>query len=172
MRNIANSVSIVTTDGIAGRQGATVSAFCSVSADPPTVLICLNAKSHITKLVAENKCFCLNILGDDADAIATRFAGLEDEKFPNRFKGIAIEETREGSPIIHGSTSFQCELESSSQTGSHMVFIGKVTSTNKGDASPLIYHQGSYKALSSKDKLDIKEADKIIPLGERRHGST
>jgi flavin reductase (DIM6/NTAB) family NADH-FMN oxidoreductase RutF len=39
MRGVANSVAIVTTDGVAGRHGATVSAFCSVSADPPSVLV-------------------------------------------------------------------------------------------------------------------------------------
>lgn len=35
LRDVASSVSVVATDGAAGRHGATVSAFCSVSADPP-----------------------------------------------------------------------------------------------------------------------------------------
>ena len=47
LRGVASSVSVVTTDGAAGRHGATVSAFCSVSADPPTLLVCLRGQSRI-----------------------------------------------------------------------------------------------------------------------------
>ena len=54
MRTVASSVSVVTTDGPVGRHGATVSAFCSVSADPPTLLVCLNSGSRIARTVAEN----------------------------------------------------------------------------------------------------------------------
>ena len=51
MREVAASVTVVTTDGPCGRHGATVSAFSSVSADPPTVLVCLHADSRIAKAV-------------------------------------------------------------------------------------------------------------------------
>ena len=52
MRGVAASVTVVTTNGKAGRRGATVSAFCSVSADPPTILVCLNKSSGIADAVA------------------------------------------------------------------------------------------------------------------------
>ena len=53
MRRVASSVTVVTTDGPHGRHGATVSAFCSVSADPPSVLICLRADSRIESRIQE-----------------------------------------------------------------------------------------------------------------------
>ncbi|MEQ9673623.1 MAG: flavin reductase family protein, partial [Roseovarius indicus] len=75
MRRVAASVTVVTTDGPAGRAGATVSAFSSVSADPPTVLVCLHAQSRIAGFVQENKRFCVNVLPERFSDIADRFAG-------------------------------------------------------------------------------------------------
>jgi len=59
MSRAAASVSVVTTDGAAGRGGATVSAMTSISADgpQPTMLTCLNATSSTLPLVLENGCF-------------------------------------------------------------------------------------------------------------------
>ena len=65
MRGVAASVMVVTTNGKAGRRGATVSAFCSVSADPQTILVCLNKSSEIADAVAENSLFNVNILRND-----------------------------------------------------------------------------------------------------------
>ena len=47
MRHVAQSVTVVTTKGKNGAAGATVSAFSSLSADPPSVLICLRSDSRI-----------------------------------------------------------------------------------------------------------------------------
>ena len=78
MRGVANSVTIVTTDGPAGRCGATVSAFASVSADPPMVLVCLHAQSTIAALAQENGVFCVNVLPEGAGELAVRFAGATE----------------------------------------------------------------------------------------------
>ena len=78
MRGVAASVTVVTTNGKAGQRGATVSAFCSVSADPPTILVCLNKSSGIADAVAENGLFNVNILRNDQAMIARRFAGNDD----------------------------------------------------------------------------------------------
>ena len=88
MRQVAASVAVVTTDGPAGRYGATVSTFCSVSADPPTVLICLSAERRIAKAVRDNQYFCVNLLSQNHIAIANRFAGMDDARVSDRFSGI------------------------------------------------------------------------------------
>ena len=49
MRQVAATVTVVTTDGPAGQAGATVSAFSSLSADPPSVLVCLKADTRIAQ---------------------------------------------------------------------------------------------------------------------------
>ena len=90
MRGLANSVAVVTTDGAAGRHGATVSAFCPVSADPPSVLVCLRADSRIAQTVAGNGACCIDVLGDSAGARAERFAGRSAGTGGESFAGVDI----------------------------------------------------------------------------------
>ena len=147
MRGVANSVCVVTTDGIAGRHGATVSAFCSVSADPPTVLVCLHGQSRIARMVAENGIFAVNILPEGAEDIATRFAGADDAQINDRFDGIEIEVA--SAPGITGATVLQCETTQEIPSASHQVFIGRVTAIYGGGAAPLIYHSGHFSRLNA-----------------------
>lgn len=142
MRHVAQSVTVVTTDGFAGRHGATVSAFCSVSADPPMALICLNSKSRISSLVLENRFFAVNVLPHNANHVADRFAGLHDSQIPDRFEGIELGE--QDVPIIPGSTAFLCEVDQSVPSGTHHIIIGKVHSVTQGTKHPLAYLDGTY----------------------------
>lgn len=150
LRFVANSVTVVTTNGEAGRHGATVSAFCSVSADPPTVLVCLNATSKIGELVAQNKVFNVNVLPEGSEAIAKRFAGAEDASFDDRFEGIAI--TDDAVPALVDATVFQCRLQQLEQSGSHLIAIGRVEATMGGGKPPLTYFDGAYQTLQRKEE--------------------
>ena len=79
MRQVASTVTVVTTDGPEGQAGATVSAFTSLSADPPSVLVCLKADTRIALAVQGNGVFCVNILPEDAVEVAKAFAGMFDD---------------------------------------------------------------------------------------------
>ena len=151
MRNVANSVTVVTTDGAAGKQGATVSSFCSVSADPPTLLVCLNANSRIYEAVLANEEFCVNVLPGGQSETSQRFAGFHDEKFEDRFEGIAVETGYNGAPILTNATSFVCSLDQMVQSGSHGIFIGIVSKISRGKDDPLIYLNGQYRQIAKKD---------------------
>lgn len=142
MRRVASSVTVVTTNGPFGRHGATVSAFCSVSADPPTVLVCLHSKSRIADLVARNRCYNVNVLPDDCEHLARRFCGVEDELFPDRFSEISLVD--EEIPAISGATIVRCSLQQSIVSGSHQIMIGRVLSTTESAIKPLAFLDGSY----------------------------
>ena len=144
MRIVANSVTVVTTDGPGGLQGATVSAFSSVSADPPTILVCLRSQSRIAQAVAENGAFCVNVLPQYAQEIAERFAGGQDARFSNRFEGIGYECEPGSLPILHGATAFLCGIEQIVTSGSHRIFIGQVRNVRRGAPEPLTYFDGGY----------------------------
>lgn len=150
LRSVANSVTVVTTNGEAGRHGATVSAFCSVSADPPTVLVCLNGKSKIGELVAKNKVFNVNVLSEGSEAIAKRFAGMDDTTVEDRFDGVEI--TDDVVPTLVGATVFQCRLQELGQSGSHLIAIGLVEATAGGGKPPLTYFDGAYQTLQRKEE--------------------
>ena len=153
MRHVASSVTVVTTDGPAGRHGATVSAFCSVSADPPTVLVCLNAASRIAGLVSGNQKFCINILPQCADHIADRFAGMHDNLVGDRFDGIEVEGFAE--PRIAGATILSCELDQLVASGSHKICIARVVEVTRGEKQPLTYFDGAYHQVKP---LELKTA--------------
>ena len=70
MRHVASSVTVVTTNGASGKHGATVSAFASVSADPPTVMVCLRSDSRIAKAVVQNKNFAACVLAKNTAEMA------------------------------------------------------------------------------------------------------
>ena len=146
MRRVAQSVTVVTTDGIAGRHGATVSAFCSVSADPPTALVCLNASSKICSMVQQNVAFKVNVLPERAQYIADRFAGVHDRSINDRFEGIDV--AASGIPSIPGATVFDCSLVQSVISGSHRIMIGHVESVDCSDVHPLAYVDGQYHRLT------------------------
>ncbi len=150
MRGVAASVTVVTTDGSAGRLGATVSAFSSVSADPPTVLVCLRAGSRIAKAVAENGRFCVNVLPENSDAIADRFAGMHDHQVADRFIGIPCRGDAGVAPEIEGATTFSCAVDQIVTAGSHLVVFGLVGDVHNGGIEPLTYLDGAYHRVTPK----------------------
>lgn len=144
MRHVASSVTVVTTDGSAGRYGATVSAFSSVSADPPTVLVCLHAESRIARHVTTNGTFYVNVLPEDCGALADRFAGRHDRWIEDRFSGVDCHGAVGTAPRIDGATGFHCVVENAVASGSHLIVIGHVSDVLCGGSKPLTYRDGCY----------------------------
>ncbi len=149
MRCVAHSVTVVSTNGEAGQHGATVSAFCSVSADPPMALVCLNAESKITELVEKNGSFTITVLPSDEQMVSDRFAGRHDNQLSSRFDGFEI---KNGAPVVDGATIFHCDVESAVSAGSHRVVLGRVLSSTSGSIDPLIYLDGAYHQISKFEK--------------------
>ena len=149
MRQVAATVTVVTTDGPAGQAGATVSAFTSLSADPPSVLVCLKADSRIAVAVRDNGVFCVNILPEDADELAKAFAGAFDASRPNRFEGLDFSATEFG-PILPRATAFTCSLTHRHIHGSHAICIGDVTGISNAGEKPLTYMSGTFHIVRPK----------------------
>ena len=152
MRQVAATVTVVTTDGPAGKAGATVSAFTSLSADPPSVLVCLNTNSSIAKAVASNGVFCVNVLPEDAVEVAKRFAGMFDKDRPNRFEGLDILDTEFG-PLLPRATAFSCSMTHRHVHGSHAICIGDVTGISDAGERPLTYMSGSFHIVRPSETL-------------------
>ena len=144
MRRVASSVVVVTTDGTAGCHGATVSAFSSVSADPPMILVCLRSGSRIAEAVAANRNLCVNVLPQHRHDLANRFAGREDHLVEDRFSGVEYYGVRGAAPQIDGATIFSGLVEQIVPAGSHSIFICQVQSVRDGCAAPLTYLDGTY----------------------------
>lgn len=151
MRGAATGVNVVTTDGPAGRFGLTVSAFSSVSAEPPMVLVCINHRSPACAAVRRNRRFCVNVLSESQKTIADTFAGRPTSGKAYEFDAAAWRSSVTGAPILNaGTASFDCTLENSIDAGTHCIFIGAVKAVESTSRSPLIYTVGAYHHAGSK----------------------
>ena len=149
MRQVAATVTVVTTDGPAGRAGATVRAFTSLSADPPAVLVCLRSDSQIAQAVRENGVFCINVLPEDADETARAFTGTPNDSAESRFDGIALRETAYG-PLLPRATSFACRLVRRDIHGTHAICVGEVAALVNAGETPLTYMNGAFHVVRPK----------------------
>ena len=148
MSEAAATVSVVTTDGPAGRAGVTVSAMCSVSADPPTILVCVHHLSPACEAIRENGAFCVNVLGDGQSAISDTFAGRAPTPGGDKFACAEWRALATGAPALDDPlVALDCRLVEHLRQGSHYVFIGEVADIALGDGAPLIYAKRAYRGL-------------------------
>ncbi len=145
MRNAVTGVNIVTTNGSAGRMGLTVSAFASVSADPPTVLVCINRASPVAAAIRDNGRFCVNVLAAEQHDIADTFAGRPRTGRPYDFAMTKWTAGIADVPKLTGALAqFECVLSRSVVAGSHVVCFGTVIVATTRSGSALLYHDRRY----------------------------
>lgn len=148
MSRSAASVSIVTTDGPAGRGGVTVSAMTSISADGdwPTMLTCLNASSSALPLVLENRCFCINVLRLDQIEVSDIFSSRLPAPGGDKFNAVRHEVLATGAPwLTDALVSFDCRLISADRHGTHHICIGAVEAVRVSpEGEPLLYGMRRY----------------------------
>ncbi|MDX5359596.1 MAG: flavin reductase [Rhodobacterales bacterium] len=125
MSCLAGAVNIVTTDGPAGRAGFTASAVCSVTDQPPTLLVCINRSSSAAPAFLGNDRLCVNTVGPDHQDLAMLFGGktpMADRFAPAEWrKGVT------GSPMLVGaSVSFDCRITLRQIIGTHDVMFCEV----------------------------------------------
>ena len=144
MAAAAFGVSIVTTDGEAGRFGLTVSAISSVSAEPPLLLACINRKNLIEAAITKHQRFVVNFLSSDQAALAQTFAGRPSQGATYDFAAAKWNEVY-GIPLLQGAAAnFVCDLESYVDAGTHRIFIGRVVHAMHSGSSPLVYNSRSF----------------------------
>lgn len=145
----ATGVSVVTTEGLAGRFGLTVSAISSVSVEPPMLLACVNRKSPAVAAIDRNGRFAVNVLGFNNKEVAEVFAGRPQSGKSYDFDRHAWEEGSMGQPLLTDATaSFECEIECSQDAGSHRIFIGRVVNAKRNSAEPLVYCNRAFGRVS------------------------
>jgi len=141
----ATGVNLITTDGRAGRFGITVSAMCSVSADPPMLLACINRRSPVCSAILSNQAYCVNVLSTRQRRLADAFAGRTGHAKPYDFSFGRWERSANAMPRLADATStFDCALEHAYDAGSHTIFVGRVTAATQGNDSPLLYTDRNY----------------------------
>jgi flavin reductase (DIM6/NTAB) family NADH-FMN oxidoreductase RutF len=143
---LATAVSVLTTDGPAGRAGLTCSAVCSVSDSPPTILACVNRRSAAYATIIANGVFCANCLPACRRDLSQIFAGVGQVPMADRFDPNLWSALCTGAPCLKDAlTVFDCELAEAREVATHGVLIGRVLATaDNGSVEPLIHHRQRY----------------------------
>ena len=137
MATVCTPVSVVTALDSEEPFGATVSAFTSLSMQPPMVLVVLDRGSDLLAVLRRTGRFGLNVLGTDHAAIARTFAGKGGSA---KFLGIAWDQV-DGAPRLPGASSFvTCSVARLVDGGDHVVVLGDVREAEAGAGAPLTYH--------------------------------
>jgi flavin reductase len=149
MSRLGAAVHVVTTAGPGGKTGFTATAVCSVSDAPPTLLVCLNRRSHGGPILRENKVFCVNTLGADCQGVADVFAGRTGAVSMQRFATGSWSILQTGAPVLTESVvAFDCRVVEIRAVASHNVIFGAVVDIRLGAAGPaLLYHDRAYKRV-------------------------
>lgn len=146
LRRWPSGVTIVTSRAGDRIHGMTVSAFASVSLDPPLVLVCADKASNTHGLVAEAGIFAVNVLAAGQEALSNRFASKKDEH--RRFEGVPWKVAATGAPILEGVVvALDCRVVAAHDAGDHVIYVGRVESAEMRDAEPLVYHAGAYRGF-------------------------
>jgi flavin reductase (DIM6/NTAB) family NADH-FMN oxidoreductase RutF len=130
-------------------RGLTVSAFCSVSAEPPLVLVCVDKTSNTLPAIQHSGAFTVNILAGGREEVARNFASKRD----NKFAAVAWrpwQDAAPAGPILHEDVAafLVCVVERVVEAGDHWVFIGEVVEVERADESRLLlYHRRSFSSV-------------------------
>jgi flavin reductase (DIM6/NTAB) family NADH-FMN oxidoreductase RutF len=149
MSRLGAAVHVVTTAGIAGKSGFTATAVCSVSDQPPTLLVCLNRRSNSAPILAQNAVFCVNTLGAAEEKLADLFAGRSNVQRAERFGVGEWTTLKTGAPVLASAVvAFDFRTVEIKAVGSHNVIFGAVEAVRLGPSgSALVYHDRAYKPV-------------------------
>ncbi len=152
LRHFPAGVTIVTMKTDQEVHGLTVSAFASISPDPPLIMVVIDHKHRAFSILEQDEAvFAVNILGQDQKHLSDRFAWLEDE---DRFKEGDWHVALTGAPVLKDALAWlDCTVYARYSAGTHHIYVGEVqaSSVPRPDGSPLVYWNRDYRKLESEE---------------------
>ena len=148
LRHFPSGVTIVTIKAGDKKHGLTVSAFVSISPEPPLIAVMIDQRHHAYQLLeAEGAVFAVNILRQDQEELSNRFAWVKDE---DRFAVGDWQTAVTGAPVLADAEAWMdCTLYEKFRAGAHTIYIGEVQASRvpEPDAAPLVYWNRGYRHL-------------------------
>ncbi len=140
-----SGVTVVTTKATDGSDsGMTVSAFSSVSLEPPLILICIEKTASAYRALTSSTGFVVNILSAGQEQIARRFAIVDID----RFEGVGYSRSQNGFAVLDDALGLiECTTVAQHDAGDHTVIVGEVEAARAGTGAPLLYYRGGYAQL-------------------------
>ena len=152
MSALASGVVLVTS-WVADRPwGMTVTAFASVSAEPPTILVSLGSATTSARAITATRSFGVSILAENQVAAARLGSEPGAAKFLEPFVGPSDGSSQ--SPVVPGALAhLDCELSEAVQIVEHTILFARVRAVQASrSGKPLLYHRRTYRALSDRGR--------------------
>ena len=150
LRHFPAGVTIVTIRAGEEVHGLTVSAFASVSPEPPLILICIDHRHHAHGLLEQDGAtFAVNILRADQSGLSDRFAYVNNE---DRFAVGDWRTAVTGAPVLADALAWlDCTVHCHERAGTHTIYVGHVqaSSVPSPEQPPLIWWNRAYRPLGT-----------------------
>lgn len=145
MSRLAGGAVVVTAKGADGMpRGLTTTAVCSVSADPPMLLACVDRSSRTLPALEESRAFAINVLGHAHLDVCRLFASKAEDKFAT----IGWREGGLGQPVLDETAIAwaECEVDQIVEAGDHLIFVGTYRDGGVAEAAtdPIVHYQRSF----------------------------
>jgi flavin reductase (DIM6/NTAB) family NADH-FMN oxidoreductase RutF len=149
MREFASGVVLITSARGEQRSGCTATSLCSLSLDPPSLIVCIERASATLAMLRASNAFGVNIISGAHEALADRFAGRTGVKGAARFAGAEWAPLVTGAPLLSDSLAcMDCTVEEVLERHTHAIVIGRVVAVRRGaDAPTLIHWRGRFQQL-------------------------
>lgn len=145
MARVCAPVNVITTNGPAGRGGFTATAMCSVTDEPPMLLVCMNSRSAQTGIFVENRRFCVNVLTQEHKDLASSFAGQQSDMDARYAAADWVNLSSGNQALADSIVSFDCRLAEARLVGTHNILIGEVVEIrSRKDGHALLYFDRNY----------------------------
>jgi flavin reductase (DIM6/NTAB) family NADH-FMN oxidoreductase RutF len=140
-------VAVLTTRAADGTpHGLTVNAFCSLSLNPPLVLVAIDRACSLFATFENSGHFAINFLSQTQHDLSIRFSELPE----GRFAGVSWSPGAEGAPLLDGAIgSIECRTTQTIEAGDHRALIGEVIAASVGEGDPLLFFRSGYRALQT-----------------------
>lgn len=148
MALLGGAVCVITTDGEAGKFGFTATAVTSVTAEPPTLLVCMNRNSYANEHFKTNAVLCVNVLSGNHQQLSGDFANPKLTS-DARFASHAWSALSTGAPALDEAVvNFDCRIADMHEVGSHTVFYCHIVDARQsGSQEALVYFNRAYHCL-------------------------
>lgn len=149
MAKLAAGVAIVTTlDAEGVPYGFTATSLCSLSAEPPLILVCLTKSARCYPAFAACTHFAASLLRPSHTALAFAFAGRSDDKFAHG----SFARTEHGIHVLEDAVAVvECAIHARHDGGDHTILIGRVEATRIGQGRPAVYFERAVHSLQPAD---------------------
>jgi len=150
MRHFAVGVSIISARHGERKAGLTATAVCSVTVEPPRLVVFVNKNVAANEVVLDSGALCVNVLSGEQEEVAKAFAGaIKDVHGDARFEYGAWRELVTGAPMLDGAlANFDCRVIKVFDESTHNAFLCEVLATcERNDGEALIYLNGAFRRI-------------------------